>query len=306
MKNIYLIVGESGSGKTTITEQLFNYGYKTIQSYTTRKPRYEGETGHTFINVDEIPDKGEMVAYTFYNDNHYFATQEQVENNDLYVIDPAGITYFKEHYKGNKGIRIIYVTVPENVRRDRMIKRENPQNDYEYAEVLSRANSRICVDKQVFKDFEYDFKIQNDELHETTYRIHKYIMDCEQENVNSYIHKDYDKVIYVSHPYGGDKSNLQEVENIIDELRNKYPNYLFVSPIHCFSYEYYKIPYEKGIQECLWLLSKCDECWLFGDYMNSRGCKIEKEYCNNHNKPCYDGIELSFKEAKIEGNSLYD
>ena len=40
---IFLIVGCSGSGKTTITEQLEQkYGLKSIQSYTTRKPRYEG------------------------------------------------------------------------------------------------------------------------------------------------------------------------------------------------------------------------------------------------------------------------
>ena len=51
MNNIFLIVGCSGSGKTTITEQLeMKYGLKSIQSYTTRLPRYDGETGHTIIS----------------------------------------------------------------------------------------------------------------------------------------------------------------------------------------------------------------------------------------------------------------
>ena len=50
MKNIYLIVVCSGSGKTAITEKLEElYNLKSIQSYTTRPPRYDGETGHTFI-----------------------------------------------------------------------------------------------------------------------------------------------------------------------------------------------------------------------------------------------------------------
>ena len=48
---IFLIVGCSGSGKTTITEQLEQkYGLKAIQSYTTRQPRYDGETGHIFVS----------------------------------------------------------------------------------------------------------------------------------------------------------------------------------------------------------------------------------------------------------------
>ena len=48
--NILLIEGESGSGKTTIADILSKkYGLSSIQSYTTRKPRYLGETGHTFI-----------------------------------------------------------------------------------------------------------------------------------------------------------------------------------------------------------------------------------------------------------------
>ena len=54
MNNIFLIVGCSGSGKTTITEQLEQkYGLKSIQSYTTRPPRYDGETGHIFISNEE-------------------------------------------------------------------------------------------------------------------------------------------------------------------------------------------------------------------------------------------------------------
>ena len=116
----------------------------------------------------------------------------------------------------------------------------------------------------------------------------------------------FDKIIYISHRFEGKQENLERIEQIIKDLRKKYPHYLFVSPCHLFGYLYNTTSYNEGLSMCLWLLDKCDECWLFDDYMNSRGCKIEKEYCNNHNKPCYDGIDLSFKEAKIEGNSLYD
>ena len=65
MNNIFLIVGCSGSGKTTITEQLeMKYGLKSIQSYTTRPPRYDGEIGHTFISTEEFDKLVDICAYT--------------------------------------------------------------------------------------------------------------------------------------------------------------------------------------------------------------------------------------------------
>ena len=60
---IFLIVGCSGSGKTTITERLEQkYGLKSIQAYTTRKPRYDGETGHTCVSDEEFDKLADMVG----------------------------------------------------------------------------------------------------------------------------------------------------------------------------------------------------------------------------------------------------
>lgn len=46
----------------------------------------------------------------------------------------------------------------------------------------------------------------------------------------------YEKVIYISHAYGGKESNLKEIENIIRDCRKQFPNYLFVSPCHAFGF----------------------------------------------------------------------
>ena len=96
------------------------------------------------------------------------------------------------------------------------------------------------------------------------------------------------KVIYISHPFGGDKKNLDEVENIIVKARETYPNYLFISPCHSFSFLYNKTDYEVGLSMCLYLLQCCDECWIYGDWQNSRGCKTENEFCKEH------GIKIRF------------
>lgn len=93
------------------------------------------------------------------------------------------------------------------------------------------------------------------------------------------------KIIYISHPYGGLKINEDRVANIILELIEKYPDNLFLSPIHNFSFAYNKLNYDDGIRHCLNLLSLADEMWVFGDYHNSIGCNHEINYCRNNNIP---------------------
>lgn len=187
MNNIYLIVAPSGAGKTTVTELLESkYGLKSIQSYTTRPPRFNGETGHTFVSDEEFNKLTDMVAYTEFAGNRYCATSEQVEESDLYVIDPKGVDFFKEHYKGSKQIKIVYIESDMTTRYERMKQRaENSGNTY--LEAVDYSLKRIVNDVSEFYDYihhrvQVDCTVENNNdttIENVTDKIYKFISESE-------------------------------------------------------------------------------------------------------------------------------
>ena len=186
---IFLIVGCSGSGKTTITEQLEQkYGLKSIQSYTTRKPRYDGETGHIFISDEEFDKLTDMVAYTEFDSKRYCATAEQVENNDLYIIDPKGVDFFMKAYKGSKTPKIIFISSNLTTRYERMVGRAETKGK-SHQEAIESSLTRIVNDAGEFYDYiqgqawvDYVCKNNsNDKLEDIVDKIFDYISSCESE-----------------------------------------------------------------------------------------------------------------------------
>ena len=186
---IFLIVGCSGSGKTTITEQLEQkYGLKSIQSYTTRKPRYDGETGHIFISDEEFDKLTDMVAYTEFAGNRYCATAEQVEDNDLYIIDPKGIDFFMKSYKGSKTPKIIFISSNLTTRYERMVGRAETKGK-SHQEAIESSLTRIVNDAEEFYDYiqgqawiDYVCKNNsNDKLEDVVDKIFDHISSCESE-----------------------------------------------------------------------------------------------------------------------------
>lgn len=188
MKNIFLIVGCSGSGKTTIVEQLEQrYGLKSIQSYTTRPKRYETETGHIFVTDEEFDKLTDFVGYTEFGNpkKRYCATSAQVETHDLYVIDPKGVDYFRGCYKGNKGVKVIYIHADTQVRYHRMVNRAQ---DKTHIQAVDAALNRIQNDVVEFYDYihnkaDQDYTVDNnsDNLDVVVDKVYQYICNCEKE-----------------------------------------------------------------------------------------------------------------------------
>ena len=152
MNNIYFIVAPSGSGKTSICNML--------------KEKYN-------ITFDE------------YNN---CATAEQVENNDLYIIDPKGVDFFMESYKGSKMPKVIFISSDMTTRYERMKSRAE-ENGSEYMDAVKSSLERITNDVVDFYDYihgqtqiDYTFKNNaDDKLEDVVDRIYKYICSCESE-----------------------------------------------------------------------------------------------------------------------------
>ena len=151
-----LLVVESGSGKNTIQDYLSSlYGYVPLLSYTTRPKRFPEENTHTFITEDEYhryKKENNIVAYTYYNGNHYFATEQQLKDSDVYIIDVEGIKYLKEH--SNIPFIVFYIKVPKSERIKRMRQRGDSEEQIE---------ARIKFDEKSFKKSKdlCDYVIEN-------------------------------------------------------------------------------------------------------------------------------------------------
>lgn len=184
MNNVYLIVGASGSGKDTLTQKLSEqYDMKAVKSYTTRHPRYEGEDTHIFVSQEEFDQLKDIVAYTEFHGHRYCATAEQIDNCDLYVIDPKGVEFFKEKYH-NKPCKIIYLRVSLSERYERMKARVIDKGT-DFKEAVETAIDRILNDVEEFYQYEHklvpiDLDVKNeDNIEQIVLKVVNFINKCE-------------------------------------------------------------------------------------------------------------------------------
>ena len=305
MKPLMCILGCSGSGKTTICNELEKrYGLKQIPSYTTRKPRFEGEKGHTFISEDEFKHlsyEQPFVAYAETTGAKYGVTTAMLENEkySLYVIDYSGLKYLKEHYKGNREIISVFVDCSLLERTDRLEDR--------YRGDTSKVGARLEHDEKEFRNaaINCDFQVCNadgclDKCVEMVYTIYE---KCNLRISTKKLCIDvptYDKKIYLSHGYGGKEYNLIDVTKKLKDFVANYPNYLFVSPVNMYNELYNCTGYQQGLNMCLALLYDCDEMWVCDTkFMNSKGCKAEIDFCDKNHIPVKVFIdEILYAEFK--------
>lgn len=141
-----VLAGASASGKTEVAKMLAKkYGITKIITTTTREKR-TGEVDkvdYFFIDKNTFEKKienGDFVEYTLYNGNLYGSTKDQIADNKVVVIDPAGLKAYIALNDPN--IMTFYLDCDEATRRNRMITR---------GDNIEKIKSRIKHDRIAFK-----------------------------------------------------------------------------------------------------------------------------------------------------------
>ncbi len=101
-------------------------------------------------------------------------------------------------------------------------------------------------------------------------------------------------IIYVAHPLRGRtgspeeiKSNTAAITAIMQQLVRAFPEHLFLSPIHAFSFLSPHGDQETPLALCKRMLKACDEVWFFGDFLESGGCMMELRWALQKRIPVY-------------------
>ena len=178
---VFLIVGETSSGKDSFVNKICEEcGYNQLISYATRPRRInEGDT-HIFISPDEVEQyKNQMIAYTKIGEFEYFATKDQLYENNFYVIDYRGIEYMHSLVKDLNDIRFvtIFVHVPREIREQRALNNRHDDALTFYKRCFSESTQ---FTEMILRN-DYDYAIPNIDF-DKAYKIFKHIVQTELTN----------------------------------------------------------------------------------------------------------------------------
>ncbi len=264
-KHIFVVSGSGGVGKDTFMDEVAKLrptkkiSVADFAKVIAKQVGWDG--GKTDADRKFLCDLKNVIDK--YNDKNY---QSIADYTDLFLKDNQ--------------TEILFVSMREPEQIKRFIK------DYG-AKTILVTSTRVApvktnvADASVF-DMEYDIHITNDgtlkDLQKTAAEFVKGLSKTE------YKFKKND-VVYVSHPFQGKEENIKHAAEVINSLQEKYPDTIFISPIHCFGFQYDLVPWSVGLERCLWLLDHCDIMLDCDTNKDSKGCKAEREYCDKNKIP---------------------
>lgn len=148
-----LIVGRSGSGKDFLARELSRSGLKQVMSYTTRPPRRPDENTHIFIKPEESAAYQDKIATTEINGYEYFATKQQMKDNDIYIIDPHGLYELLDHCP-DISFTVVYIQADYQIRQKKALDRVSLTDQDKRDEALKIFVDRHCSEDAQFSSFE--------------------------------------------------------------------------------------------------------------------------------------------------------
>jgi len=161
--NKYIIVGPGASGKDWMLQRMVELGFKPMKQYTTREIR-DNETGDEYHFISEeqfkdMNDRAKFISVNFYRIGWYGVSYDELINSDVAILSPANVkdvfTIFPEL---RDKFTIIYLAIPEEVRRERLSKR--------YTNKVGDDNEiRLANDARDFKNFSiWDLRLESEKM----------------------------------------------------------------------------------------------------------------------------------------------
>ena len=154
-KSRIILCGKAASGKDHLRKTLEGRGFRYGVSYTTRPPRKGEIDGKDYFFLEEnefqaLIEQGFFYEHVAFNEWNYGTSKEQwFVNDDVFIMTPTGIS--KLHAADRKSSFIIYIDIPTEIRRERLIERNDNADSIE---------RRLEADDRDFQNFtDYDIKI---------------------------------------------------------------------------------------------------------------------------------------------------
>lgn len=157
----YLIVGRTASGKSYFADLLKKEGFKIAKSTTTRPKRDDEDDAYHFISSDKAETISEKIAATTHNGYEYFLTNEEIENSDVIIVDPAGVIDIANAYP-KTAFALLHITADSEVRKFRFASRDkNNPNAFRAFDLRNQDED------EMFTEFETTFipGFQKDKQH---------------------------------------------------------------------------------------------------------------------------------------------
>lgn len=150
----YLIIGRTGSGKDCYVNLMEKeLGLKVLKSYTTRKQRDENDNGHIFITPEEASTITDRIAeWKLDNGTEYFATKQQFDENDIYIINPKAVIDIMSKLNNTEleKICVIYIYACNRRKRFKALEKRCGSDEIE----LKRTKERDLSENVEFCKFE--------------------------------------------------------------------------------------------------------------------------------------------------------
>lgn len=93
------------------------------------------------------------------------------------------------------------------------------------------------------------------------------------------------KLVYLAHPYGGQRVNLCNAMDLGNKLTFEYPDIFVFNAVPYFRQFRDAFPEKNIMERCLDMVRRSDELWLAPGWTNSEGCVREYMCARAEKKP---------------------